>query len=162
MAKSTLMIIILSLILSCTRAQAEKTVNIANSFGIGLVAGEPTGISWKLWTDKDKAWDGALAWSFIDNGYLRAHVDHLWHDNNALEVEKGLLPIYYGIGGTIWAGDRTQYDKHFNFGARGIIGMEYIFSEAPVDIFIELAPTLNLIPETGLDLQGGIGVRFFF
>lgn len=162
MTKNILTALLLSLVLSNGVILAQKTVNIANSFGIGIIAGEPTGISWKLWKGKDKAWDGALAWSFIDNGYLRIHADHLWHDNKMLEVEKGLLPIYFGIGGTIWAGDRAHYDRHFNFGARGIIGMEYIFPEAPVDIFIELAPTLNLIPETGLDMQGGVGARIFF
>lgn len=155
-------ITIIMLALSISLAHGKGPVKGGGNFGIGLVAGEPTGISWKLWNGREKAWDGALAWSFIDAGYLRLHVDHLWHDYQLIEVERGQLPVYFGIGGTLWSGERAHYEKHFNLGARGTVGLEYIFPEAPVDIFLELAPTLNLIPETGFDLQGGIGIRIFF
>jgi len=154
--------IIIMLALSISMAHAKGPVKGGGNFGIGLIAGEPTGISWKLWTGREKAWDGALAWSFIDEGYLRLHADYLWHDYQLIEVERGQLPVYFGIGGTLWSGQRAHYEKRFNLGVRGVVGMEYIFPEAPVDIFLELAPTLGLVPETGFDVQGGIGLRFFF
>lgn len=161
MIKNVLIIIVLSLILSSKIAQAEKPVNATGSFGIGITVGEPTGISWKVWAEKERAWNGAVAWSFVDD-YLRLHIDHLWHDYKLIEVEKGQLPVYFGVGATIWSGQREHYEKHFNLGARGVVGMEYIFPQAPVDLFLELAPTLNLLPETGFDLQGGLGARIFF
>jgi len=43
-----------------------------------------------------------------------------------------------------------------------VIGLEYIFQDAPFDIFLELAPTMDIVPATGLWLQGGLGARFYF
>lgn len=154
-------LVVFILLSSIGIAMAKGPVKSGGAFGIGLVVGEPTGISWKAWNDREKAWDGALAWSFVDD-YLHLHVDHLWHDYKLIEVEKGQLPLYFGIGGTMWSGHRDNYDKHFNLGARGVVGLEYIFPEAPVDLFLELAPTLGLLPETGFDIQGGLGARIFF
>jgi hypothetical protein len=37
-----------------------------------------------------------------------------------------------------------------------------MFADAPVDIFLELVPILDLAPETDFDLGGGIGARFWF
>lgn len=158
--KKTIAIVIL--VLEASLSMANGPVTGGGDFGLGLVVGEPTGISWKLWNGKERAWDGAVAWSFIDEGYLRLHADYLWHDYQLIEVERGQLPVYFGIGGTLWSGQRAHYEKRFNLGVRGVAGMEYIFPQAPVDIFLELAPTLGLVPETGFDIQGGIGVRFFF
>jgi hypothetical protein len=155
-------ITIIMLVLGASLAQGKGPIKGGGDFGLGLVAGEPTGISWKLWSGKERAWDGAVAWSFIDDGYLRLHVDYLWHDYQLIEVERGQLPVYFGVGGTLWSGQRAHYEKRFNLGVRGVAGLEYIFPQAPVDVFLELAPTLGLVPETGFDLQGGIGVRFFF
>ncbi len=150
------------LLLGVSLAHGKGPVKGGGGFGLGLIAGEPTGLSWKLWNGKERAWAGAMAWSFNDAGYLRLHADHLWHDYKLLEVERGQLPVYFGIGGTLWSGERAHYDKHFNLGVRGVAGLEYIFPQAPVDLFLELAPALNLVPETGFDMQGGIGVRIFF
>ncbi len=36
-------------------------------FGLGVIAGEPTGPCFKLWTSQRTAIDGAAAWSFAKN-----------------------------------------------------------------------------------------------
>ncbi len=33
-------------------------------FGLGIILGEPTGVSGKLWTSSENAFDFAAAWSF--------------------------------------------------------------------------------------------------
>jgi len=33
-------------------------------FGLGIILGEPTGITFKYWASDKAAFDGALAWSF--------------------------------------------------------------------------------------------------
>lgn len=35
-----------------------------HGFGMGIILGEPTGLSAKAWTSNDNAFDFALAWSF--------------------------------------------------------------------------------------------------
>jgi len=34
--------------------------------------------------------------------------------------------------------------------------------EAPLDIFFELVPLIGLVPATDFEVNGGIGIRYFF
>ena len=136
-------------------------IHQGRNFGLGLVAGEPSGLSWKYWQGSTNAFDGTLAWSFLDAGYFRANAGYLWHNYKAIKVEQGKMPLYYGVGATLWGGHFHDHDGA-NIGVRGVIGMEYIFKGAPFDLFLELAPTLDLVPASGLWLQGGLGGRYYF
>lgn len=137
-------------------------IHQGRDFGLGLIAGDPSGLSLKYWKGSTNAIQGSLAWSFLENGYLRANADYLWHEYDLIKVEKGSLPLYYGPGVTRWAGRIRDGRSGANIGVRGVCGLEYIFKDAPFDIFLELAPTLDLAPSTGLWLQGGLGARHYF
>jgi hypothetical protein len=127
-----------------------------SGFGIGLYLGEPTGIGIKGWVSPNGAIGGAMAWSFAGNGHLHIHADYERHSFNLITVEKGKLPVYYGIGAKI------VFQNDPVFGARIPLGINYIFDDAPLDIFAEIVPGLELIPETEFDLAGGVGIRYFF
>jgi hypothetical protein len=124
-------------------------------FGIGLILGEPTGISGKYWIGSTTAVDGGVAWSFVDDGALHLHSDFLKHSFGLIEVEQGAMPVYYG------GGARMSIGEDFRFGIRGVVGLNYHFGNAPVDVFIEIAPIFDLIPATTFYLNGGVGVRYF-
>ena len=126
-----------------------------SGLGIGVMLGEPTGLSAKIWTTRQMALDAGLAWSFFGNGYLRIHSDLLWH-REVFEVDSGRLPIYYGVGA------KLLLASDLGFGIRVPVGIAYYFDEAPVDIFVELVPGLDLLPGTALDLDLAIGARYFF
>jgi hypothetical protein len=131
------------------------TTYAQNNFGIGIILGEPTGVSAKLWTSSTNAFDFAAAWSFKGDGHLLLQADYVWH--NSLErTSSGNLALYYGIGGRIIFRDDPL------IGARIPIGLDYRFTSAPIDIFAELVPILDLAPSTNFNLGGGIGVRFWF
>lgn len=125
-------------------------------FGLGIILGEPTGISGKYWLSTNSAIDGAAAWNFGSGGYLHLHADYLLHNYDLIKVKEGRLPLYYGIGGRIGFGDKTV------LGLRGVVGLAYQFSGAPVDAFLEIAPLMDLVPGTSFHVQGGIGARFYF
>ena len=135
-------------------------VHRGRKFGLGLVIGEPSGLSWKYWQGSTNALDGALAMSSF-NDYFAAHINYLWHNYRVIKVEQGKMPLYYGVGGALWSGTFHTHDGA-NLGVRGVIGLEYVFEGAPFDIFLELAPTMYVVPETGLWLHAGLGGRFFF
>lgn len=124
-------------------------------FGIGLIIGEPTGISGKYWTGQTTAFDGGVAWSFVDNGALHIHSDFLKHIFDLIPVGSGDLPLYFGGGARISVGEE------FRFGIRGVVGLNYMFENAPVDVFIEFAPIFDFVPGTAFAMNGGIGVRYF-
>jgi hypothetical protein len=141
-------------VLAITLATVLKAQD--KGFGIGLYLGEPTGIGMKGWVSANGAIAGAMAWSFAGNGRLHIHVDYHRHSFNLIEVEKGKLPVYYGIGAKIVFQDDPI------FGARIPLGINYLFDDAPLDIFAEIVPGLELIPETEFDFAGGVGIRYFF
>jgi hypothetical protein len=125
-------------------------------FGLGIIIGEPTGVSFKYWTGSNSAFDGAVAWSFIDGGALHIHADYILHSFNLIPVPSGTLPLYYGIGARIKLLDKAS------FGVRVPVGLAYLFSGTPIDIFLEVVPILNLAPKTDFKINAAIGGRYFF
>jgi hypothetical protein len=125
-------------------------------FGVGIIVGEPTGVSFKYWTSSTTALDAALAWSFIDGGAFHIHADYIFHNFNLIRISEGKLPFYYGIGGRIKTANKVQ------IGVRVPLGLAYMFNTAPVDIFLEVVPILDLAPKTDFRINAAIGARYFF
>lgn len=156
------LIVFLFLPLSFTQAQSKK-------FGLGVIFGEPTGLSSKLWLSNSNALAFGIGWSVqgyrfngFDSEYDRTsrthiHVDYLWHSFNAISSSRE-FPLFYGIGGRINSG--PEYSG--TLGIRGVIGIAWLPRSTPLDIFIEVVPTLLLVNSTGLGIDAGIGARFFF
>ena len=128
----------------------------SKGIGLGLIIGEPTGISFKYWTGSTTAFDAALAWSFIDEGAFHIHGDYIFHNMRLISVPEGTLPFYYGIGARIKTANDTK------LGVRVPLGLAYLFSNASVDIFIEVVPILDLMPKTDFSINAAIGARYFF
>lgn len=126
-----------------------------SGLGLGVLIGEPTGLSAKIWTGDKTAVDAGAAWSFVGNGFLHLHADMLMH-SFTIDVDKGQLPLYYGLGA------KLVLANELGLGVRIPVGMAYLFESAPFDIFIELVPVLDLIPATTFNFEGGIGARYFF
>ena len=124
--------------------------------GLGIILGEPTGISVKYWTSRITAVDGAIAWSLGKHDRMYFHGDYLWHNDRIINITRGRLPIYYGVGA------RLGFNGDSSLGIRGVIGLDYQFATIPLDIFLELVPVMNLAPSTDFDFNGAIGVRYFF
>jgi hypothetical protein len=130
----------------------------AGPFGLGMIIGEPTGLSAKLGIGRENAVDGALAWSLDDDDDVQVHADYLFHNYTLLRVEEGKLPLYFGIGGRL----RLLEDRDDRVGIRFPVGLEYIFASAPFEVFVEIAGILDLTPDTDFEVNGGLGVRYTF
>ena len=122
--------------------------------GLGIVIGEPTGLSAKLWNSNRTAFDAGFAWSLGKKGNLYLHADHLWHNFNTFSNQQ--LPLYYGLGARVSIGDNT------GLGVRGVLGVNYFFTEIPLDAFFEIVPIFDLFPDSDFGLNAGIGLRYFF
>ncbi len=140
-----------------------------HGFGLGIIFGEPTGLSAKLWTSKVNAFDFGLGWSVggdrisKKNRYeeygsrVHFHMDYLWHSYNVISSTER-FPLYYGIGGRYNSGG--NYDG--SFGVRGVFGIAWFPHSTPIDIFLELVPVLQLTSSTGFGIDAGLGIRYFF
>jgi hypothetical protein len=124
-------------------------------FGLGVIFGDPTGVSLKNWLSADNALDAGVAWSFRGDGYLHIHADYLWHFRDAIRSEERFVP-YAGVGG------RLGLSSEAVFGVRGVGGIAWWPKGVPLDVFAELAPVFDLAPSTGFSMMGGLGVRYFF
>ena len=126
-----------------------------SGFGAGVIFGEPTGLSLKSWLSSKNAVDAAVTWSAIDD-YLYVHADFLIHNFSIIDVSDGKLPLYFGLGGKVGFGNDVS------IGVRIPIGLDYMFSGAPLDIFVEIVPGLTIVSDVGFDIDGGIGIRYWF
>ena len=153
--------IVIFLFAGIQTVQAQKS---QDKLGLGVIVGEPTGISLKAWTSGSTAFDAGLAWSLGRYDAINIHADYLWHNFKPFdEIESGQLPVYYGIGGRVVFADDfpNQGDNQAIIGVRGPVGLNYLLEDAPIGLFLEVAPILNIVPETDFDVDGAIGIRFY-
>src|SRR3569623_1087300 len=124
------------------RFEANKT------FGLGLELGEPTGLNGKLFLQPDQA---------IDFG-----VGDIYHH------------YYGGDGGRTWFFDYGCPNGPNNvcngaeaFGIRVPLGVSFDLNTVPLDIFIQLVPTLDFFRDYAphnvyLDVDFSVGIRYWF
>lgn len=147
----------------------QESVAQDRNFGLGVILGEPTGISAKLWTSQVNALDFGLGWSVggdrigryggsYDGGSrVHLHIDYVWHSFNVIPAAER-VHLYYGVGGRLNNG--AGYNS--SLAIRGVLGLTWFPSETPIDMFLELVPSLQLMTPTGMGLDAGIGARYFF
>lgn len=155
-------ILLCAILIIGSGARAEEGV------GLGIILGEPTGVSAKAWINKEHAIDAAAAWSFSENASFQLHADYLIHNFGLLKTGDigGRLPIYFGIGGRLKLEDHDNVNGRNSddalLGVRIPFGIAYLFAKAPVEVFAEIVPILDLVPDTDFDMNGAIGARFYF
>jgi hypothetical protein len=164
MKKYLLSIMVLGFMIILTKPIAAQD----HGFGMGLILGEPTGLSAKLWTSKINAFDFGLGVGlggdrikykgyYNNGGRIHFHIDYLWHSFNAIRSTER-FPLYYGIGGRYNSGGGYEG----SLGVRGVFGIAWFPHSTPIDIFFELVPVFQVTPLTGLGFDAGLGIRYFF
>jgi len=131
-------------------------------FELGVILGEPTGISFRSFMGTSNAIDLQVGWSVKDNRYdnddnFDLHGAYLFHKKSDIRIEGYRLPFYFGPGGRV-----KITDNDLIIGVKVPLGLYYKFGSAPFSMFIEVAPGLNLTPDTDFDIMGGIGFRYIF
>jgi len=143
---------------STTSSLSISEADSGGRFGAGVLLGEPTGASLKYWLNDTMAIDGGIGWSFEGENDPHVHSDVLWHRFDVFPVSEGRLPLYFGVGARV----KFREDRSDRFGIRAPVGVSYIFPDKPVDVFVEVAPVLDLAPSTRLGFMAGIGARYWF
>jgi hypothetical protein len=139
-------------------AEAQVVTNQGGNTGIGLMAGEPSGVTLKTWNSDRTAFDLGLAWSFFTDTeeaiqVLADYQMHSWFNDNP---DAARLGFYYGLGG------RVIFTEDVNLGVRTPLGLNLVFNEVPVGLFVEGAPVLEVTPETELEFNAVAGIRYYF
>jgi len=128
-----------------------------NELGIGVILGEPSGISVKQWVSRTTAFDAGLAWSFTNDTAIQIHADYLHHRVYLFETDEfaSRIPVYFGLGGRVILGDDPTV------GVRFPVGLGRTFREYPIEVFLELVPILDLAPNSGFSFNAAIGARYY-
>ena len=155
MKKGLILTVVLLISISFGTATAGSN---SSGFGMGIMLGEPSGLSGKLWSGGNNAFDFGLAWSTSKNSGVAFHADYVWHKMDMITVDKGALPFYYGIGVRY----RNRDNSNDNIGVRVPFGLDYLFAQSAFDVFFEVVPILDLAPDTDFDINVAIGGRYFF
>ncbi|HEY8269587.1 MAG TPA: hypothetical protein VIG33_01760 [Pseudobdellovibrionaceae bacterium] len=134
----------------------------AENFGLGIILGDPTGLSAKAKLDERHAIDGALAYSSGRHSGLQLHMDYLWDRARSWGTTQGPLNMYYGLGGRLITYNDREDNSQISLGPRGSLGLDFNINNPNLEFFGELAMILELIPSIAADLDAGIGVRIRF
>lgn len=133
----------------------------AQNVGVGFQAGDPTGLNLHFRGTKPMRLDFLFAWDFSDRdrNFFFVNVHGLFFKPLSTSPK---FNFYYGPGGYVGVRERNRRDKDDEtvVGLSGNFGLNVEIDR--FDIFIQLTPRLDLVPDTNFDMGGGIGARFFF
>jgi hypothetical protein len=155
MRRFLLTIVLASFVVMLSNAQEYDT-------GVGLRVGTGAGLTVKHFLNTRSALEGLFMtrWHGFDiTGLYEIH-------DQAFETPH--LEWFYGFGAHIgfYNGDYVEWGipgSTYNvLGVDGIIGIEYSFTEAPINLGLDLKPALNLIGYTGFWADFGLSVRYTF
>ena len=143
--------------------------------GLGIMLGDPSGISLKYWNSSTTAVALGVASSWRD--YLEIFVDHDWHFLSVFTGNSPLVP-YVGVGAGLLFDTYDRYSNDYYTNRRSIflddnsgsfalsfripLGIEFLPRAVPLGAFIELMPGLIFLPGMHGIVQAAVGARYYF
>jgi len=160
------------------RGRGSRSSFVANKkFGLGLELGEPDGLNGKYFVTPSNAIDFGVGYIYDHYYYgdgLHLYGDYLWHFSVA-STPAFELPFYIGPGLRFWRFDYcVQNVCTYGGQAVGIrmpLGLAFDFNNAPIDIFLQVVPTLDFLSgdyyarygdRVHFGIDGSVGIRFWF
>ncbi|MGZ3775020.1 MAG: hypothetical protein ACXVCY_14115, partial [Pseudobdellovibrionaceae bacterium] len=101
---------ILNALAAITLTTTVFTTEAQATNSLGVVVGDPTGLSGRFGLDSKHSIDGALAYS---SGYyegLHIHATYLWDHARSFATKQGPIELYYGLGGRLITIQHGKYD----------------------------------------------------
>lgn len=129
----------------------------ANQLGVGVSLGNPTGLNAKYWLDDHTAVDGGFGMSIGKNTDVSLHSDYLLHKEGAFFFnDVHPLDLYYGLGA------RMEFEDDINLGVRIPVGIAHRVENKSADVFGEVAPVIDFITSSGVEIHFLVGGRYYF
>lgn len=159
---------------SSPSSSGTSTTNPLSGVGVGLQIGTPTALTFKFGAQNNAnivlGVGAGIGWGF--NPGLHLHGDYLLTVATLINNPDLNLTAYvgpglfitmfnanrYGFGGLYYYGNYAL----FGFGARLPLGLNLRFSAAPIEVYLELDPTLMVFPGVDFFPGGSLGFRWFF
>ncbi|MDG0817335.1 hypothetical protein [Bdellovibrio svalbardensis] len=129
---------------------------------LGIVIGDPTGVSGRTSLNGAHSLEGAIAYSFGHYDGTEIHGTYLWDRARSFATKEGPIEMYYGLGARVIFINSGKHDGEVAVGPRAPLGVLYNFHNPNIEVFGEIAATLDIVPATDVDLDLGIGFRVRF
>ncbi len=150
-------IILLTILTICSLILVNNAQAQERTFGIGGIIGDPDGVSLKAWLSESTAIAGAVSVDLGDNySWLLVQADFL-KQNTVVTWEEALLQTHFGGGLRIVSSDFQDY-----IALRAPIGIDVNAIDAPMEVFMEVVPTIDVDPEVYFYFTGAMGFRYYF
>jgi len=155
--KKTIIIALLSLSIIAVKAQ---DYNLA----LGLRGGVAQGITLKAAVGGNTAFDLILGTHFAGLNFTALYEIH---SMDVFGVDN--LALFYGLGGHVGLYNSSHYPAYWDnyssspaIGVDFVVGAEYTFDEIPINISLDIVPSINIIPYVGYWQRGALSVRYVF
>lgn len=146
--------------------QTAKAQALSHTYenGIGIKIGYWGGgsLDYKHFFDPSSALEGQL--SFGEHWFT---LTGLYEYHGAIADAPGLM-WYIGPGAHLgfYTDNFHHHDYQYNggeffIGVDGVLGLDYKFNRAPIDISLDIQPNVS-IPYGDFNIWGGLGIRFAF
>lgn len=161
-------------------AGARAQVAPEQSFSLGVILGDPSGVTIRQPLGQQDAIQAHLGLSLFPGDALSLMVDWTTDAWDFLHADHNTasLFLYMGAGakaewftGRYYAYDHSHLigyedESHFGIGVRLLFGLRLALLEAPFDLFIEAAPVGVILVSPGpiayYDVDVALGVRYRF
>jgi hypothetical protein len=164
------------------RPARATEVGYQRQYGVGVMVGDPTGLSGKAWLSRTNAIDvgvGAYAWGppgdcvrggpapavcahGWDQSTISVHADYLW-ESKIVEGRVAQLDWHIGGGARALFVSGPCVADCWDLGARAPVGLDLTFQQPTfLEVFLELAPAFYVVPVAFFSFEGALGVRGYF
>jgi len=153
------------LLVTSGRAEAHRWQH--RNIGIGIVLGQPTGLTLDIRPNVWSSFEIDLGLGDFDEGessyahlVYQVRLFHLSHKRSLA------IPLYLGVGAFVADGHGRDFEDDAVLGVRAPIGIAFEF-RPPVQIFLEIAILFEMV-QIGYDsndrahVRGALGFRLYF
>ena len=142
----------------------DDLIGQPQGFGLGLAAGDPTGIAFSVRKQREQAINGVVGWSFVHD-WLSLTTD--WTrtvvDLGSEAAPDLRTPIYAGAGLSARVGQSLGNTRQDNvqIGLRVPVGIMLQPTRVRMDLALEVAPALLVVPTLGFGLDATLVARYY-
>jgi len=144
-----ILLLVCCVVVPLSAAKYDKS----NGIGLGVSLGYPvSGIAAKYGVD-DLRFVGTLGYNYGSYVALEAGVQY---DLTEFAIED--LPFYVNVGGTVAVDIGASY---FGLSLNVPVGVSYFLEEYPIELFLKIAPVIQIVPGFGFTVGGAIGGLYY-
>ncbi len=156
-SSSRILVAALFAVVLCATTSPAQAQRAPGAAGLGVQAGEPSGITLKIYNPDRPSYDFLAAWSFDDFFFLNAHVLF----ERPLAIENVDQPVQWYFGPGAYVGVYDDGSSEAGLGVSGTIGLDILLADQ-FELYLQATPRFELVRETEPDIGGGLGLRYYF